>query len=72
MKACDIRTDADLAAWAADPQNARTTTLSLYGTGVTDLSPLAGMTGMTTLSLYGTRVTDLSPLAEMKKCKVYR
>ena len=39
--------------------------LYLNGTSVSDLSPLAGMTGLTALNLYGTGVFDLSPLAGM-------
>ena len=43
------------------------TRLNLRGTQVSDLSPIAGMTGMTSLSLDGTQVTDLRPLLGMQK-----
>ncbi len=39
------------------------TSLSLSGTGVTDLSPVAGLGGLTWLDLSGTGVTDLSHVA---------
>jgi Leucine-rich repeat (LRR) protein len=38
-------------------------TLYLSGTDISDLSPLAGLTGMHTLYLIGTKASDLSPLA---------
>jgi len=37
--------------------------LDLSDTDVSDLSPLARLTGLRTLGLYGTKVSDLSPLA---------
>ena len=39
------------------------TWLYLYGTQVTDISPLAGLTGLQRLYFYGPQVTDISPLA---------
>ncbi|MBC7820058.1 MAG: leucine-rich repeat domain-containing protein, partial [Planctomycetaceae bacterium] len=39
------------------------TTLSLANRGVSDLSPLAGLSGLNSLKLYKTPVSDLSPLA---------
>ncbi len=41
----------------------KTTEVRCKYTEVTDLSPLAGLTGLTTLKLGNTPVTDLSPLA---------
>jgi hypothetical protein len=38
-------------------------TLDLSGTQVSDLTPLAGLTGLQTLDLCGTEVSDLTPLA---------
>jgi hypothetical protein len=39
--------------------------LDLSGTGVTDLGPLAGFSGLERLDLSSTGVTDLGPLAEL-------
>jgi hypothetical protein len=39
--------------------------LDLYGTGVSDLTPLAGLTGLHTLHLSRTDVSDLAPLAAL-------
>ena len=53
-KPADALTSADLL---------KVTDLDLSKTNISDLSPLAGMSGLTTLDLWGTRVSDLSPLA---------
>ncbi len=39
--------------------------LNLFGTGMTDLSPLAGLTHLTTLYLGNNSVSDITPLAEL-------
>ena len=44
--------------------------LALWGTPVSDLSPLAGLSGLTSLDLRDTSVSDLSPLAGLKKLAV--
>lgn len=38
-------------------------------TGVSDLSPLSGLSGLTELDLSYTKVTDLSPLAGLKNLR---
>jgi Leucine-rich repeat (LRR) protein len=41
--------------------------LSLAGTQVSDLKPLAGLTALQSLSLIATQVSDLAPLAKLPK-----
>ena len=53
-----------------DPSGAQTLHLWIVDTEVSDLSPLAGLSGLTKLYLYKTSVSDLSPLAGMKELKV--
>ena len=41
----------------------RVTELDLSYSQISDLSPIAGLTGLKTLYLFGTQVSDLSPIA---------
>jgi internalin A len=54
--------------WRAD----RIPRLSLFGTPVSDLSPLAGLTWLTALHLIGAPVADLGPLAGMTRLTTLR
>ena len=45
------------------------TSISLYGTQVSDLTPLAGLKNLRDLDLNETKVSDLSPLAGLKQLR---
>ncbi len=45
-------------------------TVDLSNTKITDLAPLAAMTGLMELGLYKTNITDLAPLMEMKRLRL--
>ena len=66
---------ADLEVWIAKltaEEKNNLTTLNLWNTPVTDVTPLAALVNLTTLYLWNMQVTDVTPLAALVNLTIYR